>query len=316
MQMNDLLQVVGFSTSTGNAQSAWVYDASSGMVALGAGAANGIDPLGTFVVGADARSIPTLWIRQTGNTWLSQALPQPAGSIGATAYGVTRLADGTALVVGWNTPSNQKKPGQSATQAVAWQRATNGVWSAPQFYVTPPGFTASDARDATPQGVVIGHLDSYQGIVWENPTTYTILDGKAARINPAGTLIVGQNSNNVPLYWWRDPVTNRWHLPGTQLPSLVGSSCPTGFGLDVNDAGVVVGWSCAGATINPTVWQLDLSGGSPVLVGTPTRLPGLGVKTTDDLNMARAVTNYAPFVVAGAAHINKTQHVAVQWNLR
>jgi hypothetical protein len=313
--MNDLQQVVGFSTSSGNAQTAWIYDPAFGMTALGAGVANGVDPLGAFVVGATPQSIPTVWNRQSGNTWTSQAMPQPAGSLGATAYGVTRLTDGTALAVGWNTIPGQKRSSQS-TQAVAWHRVADGSWSAPQVYVSPPGLVMVDARDATPQGVVIGHIDNQQGIVWENPTTYTILEGKAARINPAGTLIVGQNSNNVPLYWWRDPSTHQWHVPGTQLPSLVGSSCADGFALDVNDAGVVVGWSCNGSTKNPTVWQLDFSGASPILVGTPTRLPGLGIKSTDDLNTARAVTNTAPYVVAGAAHINKTQTVAVKWNLR
>ena len=185
--------------------------------------------------------------------------------------------------------------------------------------MTPPGFASSDARDVNPQGQVVGHLDvMQQGIVWDSPTTYTILDGRPARINQAGTLIVGQrqNSYNVPVYWWRDPVTHQWHLPGIQLPSLAGSSCDDGYGLDVNDAGVIVGWSCAGATKNPTVWQLDLSGSSPVLVGTPTRLPGLWFMATDDGNAARAVSNTAPYVVAGSAYVNKTQRVAVQWLLR
>ena len=311
--MNDLLQVVGFSTS-GSTQTAWVYDASSGMVALGAGNADGIDPQGSFVVGADSRSFATSWIRQAGDSWLPQALPQVAGSFGSTAYGASRLADGTALVVGWNVVSRKGSP--SPTQAVVWRRGTDGTWSTPQIYVTPPGFTSSDAHDVNPRGEVTGHLDILTGIVWENPTTYTILDGKAARINQAGTLIVGQNSNNVPMYWWRDPATNQWRVPGTLLPSLAGSSCPEGFGLDVNDAGIVVGWSCAGATRNPTVWQLDLSGASPVLIGPPTRLPGLGFKGTDDGNAARAINNTPPYVVSGAAYINKTQRVAVQWNLR
>jgi len=317
MQMNDLLQVVGYSTVSGNTQSAWVYDQTSGMVSLGGGAANGIDPLGTFVVGTGPQSLPTIWNRQSGNTWVPQTLPQPSGSLGATAYGATRLTDGTPLVVGWNTIANQKRSAVASTQAIAWRRGADGVWGTPQSYVTPPGFTAADARDATPHAVVIGHLDGgTAGIVWENPTTYTVLDGKAARINPAGTLIVGENTNRAAVYWWRDPATNKWRVPGTVLPTLGGSGCSEGFGLDVNDAGVVVGWSCNNGTINPTLWQLDLSGPSPVVVGTPTRLPGLGVMTTDDLNTARAVTNAAPYVVAGAAHINQKQRVAVQWNVR
>jgi hypothetical protein len=316
VQMNDLLQVVGFSTSSGNAETAWVYDPTSGMLALGPGEANGIDPLGAFAVGIDPRSVPTAWIKQSGNIWATQALPQPAGSLGAGAYGVTRRADGTALVVGWNVTSTGKKSGLVPAQAVAWQRDANNVWSNPQVYPSPPGFTQVEARDVTPQGVVVGHLDWDKGIVWENPTTYTVLDAKPARINPAGTLIVGQVAGGVAVFWWRDPVTGRWHLPATPLPSLAGSSCPDGFGLDVNDYGVIVGWSCAGSTSNPTVWQVDLSSGSPVLVGAPKRLPGLGIMTTDDLNAARAVTNSPPFVVAGAAYISKTGRVAVQWNLR
>jgi hypothetical protein len=313
--MNDLVQVAGVS-STNNSSTAWYYDAAGGMVSLGSGDGEAIDPLGQFVAGANSRSIPTAWVRQPNNSWTAQTLLQPAVSIGAIAYGAARLADGTALVVGANTLPTKIGANQNATQPVVWRRGTDGTWSSPQIYPTPPGFPQSDARDVNGLGQVVGHLGYDQGIVWEDPTTYTVLDGTSGRINQAGTLIVGQNVNHVAVYWWRDPQSHQWHLPATPLPSLGGAACPDGFGLDVNDSGVIVGWSCAGSTKNPTVWLLDLSGPSPVLVGTPTRLPGLGFKVKDDLNTARAVTNSPPFVVTGSAHINTTQRVAVQWNLR
>ena len=314
MGMNDLVQVSGVS-STSQGSTAWYYDASLGMVSLGGGGGRAIDPLGAFVVGENSKGLPTAWLRQPDNSWLAQNLPLPTVSVGATPWGTTRASDGTVVVVGANTLPTRKSA-QNLTQPVVWQRAADGTWSAPTIYATPSGTSFADARDVNPLGEVVGHIGYNQSAVWENPTTYTILDGTAGRINQTGTLIVGQDANHVAVYWWRDPGTHQWHLPATPLPSLGGSACPDGFGLDVNDAGVIVGWSCAGTTKNPTVWKLDLSGSSPVLVGTPTRLPGLGVKVKDDLNAAKAVTNSAPFVVTGQIHISSTQRVAVQWNLR
>jgi len=270
-QPNDLLQVSGGS-GTSNGSTAWYYDAGSGMVSLGAGDGKAIDPLGAFVVGADSRSTPTSSARQPNNSWIAQALPQPSISIGATAYGVSRLADQRAIVVGANTLPTKIGANLNATQPVVWLRGSDGTWSNPQVYPTPSGFPSADAMDVNPLGHVVGHLGGSQGIVWENPDTYTILDGRAGRINAAGTLIVGQSADNAPVYWWRDGVTHQWRLPATRLPSIAGAACPDGYALDVNDAGVIAGWSC-GTGKNPTVWLLDLSGPSPVLVCTPTRLP-------------------------------------------
>jgi hypothetical protein len=87
---------------------------------------------------------------------------------------------------------------------------------------------------------------------------------------------------------------------------------------DVNDAGVIVGWSCTPDGKKPTVWLLDLSSGFPVLVGTPTPLPGLGIKSSDAQipSAAAGVTETAPYVVAGGALSTSSLHVAVRWRLR
>ncbi|HEU4787607.1 MAG TPA: hypothetical protein VFS57_09370, partial [Gemmatimonadaceae bacterium] len=155
------------------------------------------------------------------------------------------------------------------------------------------------------------------GILWQTPTSYVLLDGTPGRINPAGTLIVG-NRDSGPVYWWRDPVTHAWHTAAVPLPTIAGAACTTGWGRDVNDAGVIVGWSCnKNGDQQATAWQLDFSGATPVLKGTPTPLPGLGTKNPPgaDVSVAAAVTQSAPYVAAGYATSGNT-HVAVRWLLR
>jgi hypothetical protein len=200
---------------------------------------------------------------------------------------------------------------------VTWRRSADGQWSSPQPYAIPAGLTSVGAVSVNPLGQVVGQVDpTGGGVVWDNPTTSVLLDGVPAHINPAGTLIVGGRNNGPALYWWRDPATHAWHTTGVPLPTVAGSSCTSGLGRSVNDAGVIVGWSCTSSGERQTVWLLDFTGPVPVLVGTPTQLPGLGAKNTAFPTSAAAVTSTAPYVVTGAAILAPSLKVAVRWNLR
>lgn len=313
-KMNDQLQVIGASAGTG---SAWIYDDASGMVSLGSGGAGGLDPLGSIVVGANGNAYPTAWVRQTANIWLAEQLPLEIGAVSGNALGAARLSDGTLIAVGLEKWPAAHNHGKNPSTAIAWLLA-NGAWSGPQPYAMPAGATFAEAVDANALGEVVGQLDApAPGIVWENPTTYVLLDGFAARINSTGTLIVGQR-NLHPVYWYRDPVTHVWNPTGVPLPTIAGPSCLDGWGRDVNDAGVIVGWSCNEKGNNQaTVWLLDLSGSVPVVKGL-TALPGLGVRTPGyaDISVGVSVTNASPYVVSGRALLSGTVHAAVRWQLR
>jgi hypothetical protein len=312
--INDQLQVVGW--SNGAAPIAWIYDDALGMVNLGSGRVYGLDPLGTLVVGfADGGS--TAWVRQSNDTWSSEALPRLANSSGGNAMAAARATDGTLLVVGWDALPPPKRSVAGANRPVAWRR-TAGAWSAPQLYTIPPDATAGSARDVNGQGQVIGEIDASTGIVWENPTTYTRLNGVPNRINASGTLIVG-SANNAAVYWWRDPGTHLWHTTGVPLPTIAGPSCTSGMARGINDAGVIVGWSCGSSGKNQaTVWLLEFSGAAPVLVGTPAPLPGLGLKNSSaaELSSAANVTEAAPYVVTGSVLSRGSVRLAVRWRLR
>ena len=307
--MNEQLQVAGGSSGT-----AWIYDDASGMVALGPGGGGGIDPLGLFVVGSN-NSYPTSWARQPDNSWLTEPLPLQSGTVGGHGMGAARLSDGTLIAVGDEEWPAAHTHATSPASGITWLRV-NGAWSGPQVYATPAGATVARAVDVNALGEVVGQLDApAPGIVWENPSTYVLLDGPAARINPAGTLIVGQR-NFDPVFWYRDPVTHAWNPTGVPLPTITGPSCLSGWGRDVNDAGVIVGWSCAPDGNHATVWQLDLSGAVPVVKGF-TALPGLGVKSVpgQELSSGISVTEATPYVVSGIAASGITR-VAVRWRLR
>jgi hypothetical protein len=313
--INEQLQVVGWSGST-SGSIPWIFDDALGMVNLGSGEAHGLDPLGAVVVGRNPTFAGT-WTRQPDNSWLSAVLPQASGVVGGNAMAAARTADGTLVVVGWDEVPGARKSSANLTRPAGWRLTTAG-WSAPQFYTIPTGSTTATARDVNRLEMVVGQLDgSDAGAVWEGPTSYTRLDGTPNRINPSGTVIVGHR-NNSPVYWWRDPATHAWHTTGVPLPTIVGSSCTSGMGRDVNDAGVIVGVSCGPNKNQATVWLLDFSGATPVLVGTPTPLPGLGIKNTAsaDLSSAASVTESTPYIVTGATVYTNPTRVAVRWRLR
>ena len=186
------------------------------------------------------------------------------------------------------------------------------------MYSLPAGALRGSARGVNGLAQIVGQLDAGStGAVWEDAATSTRLDGLPNAINEQGTIIVG-NRLGYPVYWWRDPATHAWNATGVPLPAIAGASCGTGSANDVNTAGLIVGSSCnATGKAQATVWLLDFSSAVPVLVGTPAALPGLGTKktTATDVSSAAAVTETAPYVVAGGARLNGTR-LAVRWRLR
>ena len=152
-----------------------VYDDQLGMVNLGSGDARGVDPLGTVALGSNGNSAATAWARQPNNSWSAQLLPASTGSVGGKVTSANRLAGGTLLAVGWQEFSGSRNTTERIP--VAWQLGASGVWSAPQPYVVPSGLAGLQATDVNAAGQTVGMNDSGVGIVWETPTTYTVLDG-------------------------------------------------------------------------------------------------------------------------------------------
>jgi hypothetical protein len=311
---NNLLQVVGYGSD------AFIIDEALRFIDLGSGQAWGLDPDGSVAVGRDGNSQATAWVRQPDGSWTAEALPTAPNSVEQNATSAARTASGTLLVAGWDgTPG--PKHAQALNRPVVWQRVGSS-WSNPIVYAYPPGAQRAAARAVNGLGQIAGNVDaSGVGAVWDDPTTPTRLDGLPDAINSSGTLIVGSRisgSVSVPVYWWRNPVTGLWNTTGVPLPMTAGASCVAGEARGLNDAGVIVGYSCnAGGKNQATVWRLDLSGASPTLVGTPVLLPGLGVKnpTTTELSSAAGVSQTPPYVVAGSA-LSHPQRVAVRWQLR
>jgi hypothetical protein len=309
--ISEQLQVAGY------ANTGFVWEDGVGMTSLD-GQIMTIDPWGDVVAGMTGNFVPTAWIRQSSGTWVTELLPQLPSSIGARAQAAARRADGTLLLAGLDDSAQSTKPNAPQyNRVVLWQRSGSG-WAAPVKYELPAGSVRGSARAVNGLGEIVGQLDAGStGAVWENPATSTRLDGLPNAINSSGTIIVGSRQGT-PVYWWRDLVTQAWHTTGVPLPPIADTNCGGSAARGVNDAGVIVGGSCNSATkVQATAWQLDLSGAAPVLVGTPTALPGLGTNKTSatDVSNAAAVTATAPFVVTGGARLNGTR-VAVRWRLQ
>ena len=306
---NDLGQAVGLTSGTTGV--AFLYDESLGIVSLGNGEAWGIDPSGTLAVGRDGNTVATAWVRQPDNSWRAEALPTLPNSIGGNATSAARAPDGTLIVGGWDGAVPPKRS-TVTNRPVLWRRS-GGAWSTPQLLAMPATSTNGKIYGVNGQGQAVGWLDAGAsgGIVWEDASTFTLLNGQPNNINAAGTLIVGIG----PVYWWRDPLTGAWHDP-VLLPSLGGASCPGGNARAINSAGIIVGESCDGKNSQATTWQLDFSGAAPILVAGPTRLPGLGVKnsTTDPKSSAAYITESTPYRVTGGAISGQTR-LAVRWQL-
>jgi hypothetical protein len=299
----------------GYAATAFVFEDGAGLTSLGTGQAWGIDPSGTAVVGRNG--LARAWIRQGPGVWIAEDLPRSTGSVGGNAASAVRAGDGSLIVAGWDQVRVSRK--QSLNRPALWRRVGTG-WTGPVLY-THPG-TAASAWDATGAGVLVGRATmsngSMVGVVWENEATWTILDGLPLAINESGTLVVGTRGG-APALWWRNAATGQWNATGVPLPQLASGSCETSFANgadDVNDAGIVVGGSCAAnGKIQATWWRLDLSATPPAVVSGPHALPGLGqIGVGAESSHARAVTKAAPWIVAGSAQ-SEGNTVAVRWLL-
>ena len=303
---NDLEQVVG--TGAGP----FVYDNAFGMLILGTGQAGAVDPLGTMVLGRDGAQTVTAWVRQgTTGTYVAEALPKLAGSVGGNALAAARDATGALLVGGWQIMPAVKKGGSTQNRPVFWRHDVS--WSAPTPLTIPTGFSTGSVRGMNGKGQFVGRLDiSDRGAVYDDPTHPIVLDGLPNAINPSGTLVVGVRAG-LPAYWYRNS-SGAWNTVAVALPSLGGSCGGEAAGL--NDDGIVVGKSCdASGNLQATVWRLDTSGATPVLVAGPQRLPGLGLKrssTSNEASSAIRITSTAPFVVAGTAS-GQSGTQAVRW---
>jgi len=313
--MSDQQQVAGYSTGSGSI--AFIYDDAFGMLSLGAGQAWGIDPLGGVVFGRDGNFIATAWTRQVDNSFLAQPLPASASSLGGNATGASRADDGTLLVTGWETIPTGKRSNPEVNRPVLW-RMTGTVWSPPTYLAMPTGATTSGGQDVNHLGQVVATVDGLTnlGAVWDDPAVPVRLDGAPSAINESGNLIVGSRKS-VPVYWWRTPA-GAWTTIGVPLPTIAGASCTSGGARDVNSAGVIVGVSCNTSGKNQaTEWKLDLSSGTPTLIGAPIALSGLGVKktSTSELSSADAVTESAPYVASGTV-LSTGSRLAVRWQLQ
>ena len=309
--MNDAGQIVAYS-----ADGIDLFTPSFPTTRVGVGQAWGLDPLGDAVVGT-SYGLATTWMRQgTTSTFVTETLPSYPGSGGGGAASAVRDATGTLVVGGWQ----KFVSGRTGTNRPAIWRYT-GTWSTPTLYASPAGSTMATIRAMNSSGQAAGHINGETaGAVWDDASTVTVLDGLADGINAAGTLVVGKSaSSGVPVYWYR-MASGSWNPVGVTLPSLGApkGTCQ-GEAKSVNDAGYIVGRSCdATGKAQATVWRLDLTAPTPVLVSGPQRLPGLGVKSTSSTNDpsgAVGISNTAPYVIGGFATLAGTAggYAVVRW---
>jgi hypothetical protein len=298
--MNEAGQFLTYGT-----EGIYLFDPSGDTTRAGDGQAWGLDPLGNAVAGT-SYGLAIAWMRQgTTTTFVSETLPRSSGSAGGRAAAAVRDGTGTLILGGWEIFPAPSKGAPGLNRPAVWRY--DGGWSAPTFYVTPSGTTLATIRAMNARLQAVGHIaGETTGAVWDDANTVTVLDGLADGINASGTLAVGKSaSSGSPLFWYRT-ASGSWNPTGIPLPSLgtIKGTCQA-EAKSVNDAGYIVGRSCdATGKAQATVWRLDLSGPTPVLVSGPQRLPGLGVKTTSSTNDpsgAVAISNTAPYVIGGFA---------------
>jgi hypothetical protein len=308
--MNDAGQIVAYS-----ADGIDLFTPSLATARVGLGQPWGLDPLGAAVVGT-SYGFATAWMRQGAtSTFTTETLPPYPGSGGGAAASAVRDATGPLIVGGWQKIMS----GRTGTNRPAVWRYT-GSWSAPALYASPAGSTMATIRAMNSNGQAAGHINGETaGAVWDDASTVTVLDGLADGINAAGTLVVGKSvSSGSPVYWYRTASGN-WNPVGVALPSLgTSKGACQGEAKSANDAGYVVGRSCdATGKAQATVWRLDLTGVTPVLVSGPQRLPGLGVKTTstNDPSGAVGISNTVPYVIGGFATLAGSSggYAVVRW---
>lgn len=309
---NNLGDVVGYMTSQ---DQAFVYDDATGFVELGPHQGWALDPNATVAFGSDGVGDAIEWILQSDGTWTTQLLPPAPNSVGRHATSAARMADGTLLVAGVDATGSKNNENN---RPVVWQR-NGSTWSAPVVYQFPAGVNRAFARTVNALGEVGGQvMGSPTGAIWDSPTTSVQVDGLPNAINSAGTIAVGQKTvgnQTVPVYWWRDPLTHAWHTTGVLLPTIAGARCTSGIARGLNDAGVIVGQSCnTGGKDQATVWHLDFSGSSPVVVGAPIALSGLNATGSSPISSAAGISQTAPYIIGGSA-LSGGSLLVVRWIL-
>lgn len=300
--------IAGYCTGSGACTGSFAFVEGSGLVALGAGQGWATDPLGTMVLGRDGSSRATAWVWQAGGGYVGELLPSLYG-VGGNAAAAARNASGTLIVAGWDQQKLSRN--DNANRPSVWTRV-GSTWTGPVIWSYPG--TRASISDINGAGQGVGRWDNSKGLVWESATQYVTLDGIPQSINESGSLAVGERAG-LPVFWARSAATGAWNPVGYPLPSIFGTTCSVGSAManDVNDAGIIVGSSCNGSKAQATVWRVDLSGGTPVLVGGAQGLPGIGATGTDKTTTAVSISNSAPYVIAG--HAVASQSVVVRWPL-
>jgi hypothetical protein len=302
MSTSEQVSVAGYGYLSG----AWVYDAiSSALVDLGSGQAWGIDPTGSTTLGRDGAWAPAVWTRGATGGWTKQLLAAPANRGNVTGAFVD--GDGSLVAGGWVEVEIRRN--NYLNRPAVWRRV-GGVWGAAQLYAYP-GQAASIyaiAANGAAAGRTTGTDGTVRGIVWDNASSYAILDGIAYGINDAGTIVVGEK--NGPVFWYRT-ASGTWTTTATPLPTLGG--CTGGRANDVNDDGVIVGGSCVSSKKRQgSVWRLDFSGTTPAVAGAPFPLGGLGLTgASEESTSAIAITSTAPYTVVG--YVAGGNNITVRW---
>jgi hypothetical protein len=276
------------------------------IISLGStGQAWGVSPTGDVVVGRD--NAPVAWVRQSSGSYVKETLPALV-SVGGGAMHAGAGPNGTLMVGGYQRTSAAKT--SQSTQPVVWTRSA-GIWSTPTVYTR--GGDQGTGWGVTGSGRMMGRNSLTDGStpwgVWDSPTTFVQLTAPYLQtMNQAATVVVGVLPAGGPGLWYRDVSTGRWNPTAVALP-IGPAGCGTGGSAqDINDDGIIVGYSCG----NAAVWRIDASVSPPAVVWGPAFLLGL-----DGSPGARAdaITNTYPYVVAGRATSNG-RGLLVKWTIQ
>jgi probable HAF family extracellular repeat protein len=291
--INDLGQVVGYSMA-GSSQRAFFWQAGQAMVDLGSGQAYDVDPSGTVVVGISTPG-GVVW-RFDGATWAASPLPNSAG---ARPAGIAQV-NGTLLIAGSTKVLVGRK---TFDRASTWQ-ASGSEWTLMTLW-NPGGYENSWGEDVSSTGHVAGYARAgalpSKAVLWYPDGTTVLLQPLAGDatsfaygISPGATIVAGVSGSRAVV--WKQDDAGAW------TPRQLGT-CGNAQG--VNDAGMVVGQGCNGATL----WQLDAAGA----VISQRRLPGLGSAT--DPRAVEGINNSATPTAAGAAKSpNSPTNEGVIWD--
>lgn len=294
--INDRGEVVGYSMA-GSSQRAFFSAPGAPMTNLGAGQAYDLDPTGTAVVGVSS-GVAVVW-RNVGGTWPSSPLPLGPEGVGARATNMARTTAG--LIIGGSValPIGRNK---TQSHPAIW-RESGTSWTL-QVLALPAGYSGGGIEDVNGQGQAVGLArgSNAQVHVWEadgTPVALIPMPGDNLPfphgINEAGTIVVGSSGGGA-VYWKRG-------VDGTWLPPEFLESC--GRAMDINSAGVIVGYGCE----NATQWTLADNGNVTRRV-----LPGLGANS--DEPAVEAINNAEFAQAAGSAkQQGSSTSEGVIWNL-